>query len=181
MTTEYETQILDIDPTEISEKLKKLGAKAEPEILQRRWVYDIKAKNSYRWIRLRESGKKITICLKDKTTDNSINNTREIEIEVDNFDDAHKILSALTEGAEKYYQENQRLKFTLDDIEFTIDTWPMIRPYLEIEAKSEDLVHKGLDLLGLTGKDAGNIGTYRIFEHYGLDLHSFQELKFGEK
>jgi hypothetical protein len=54
----------------------------------------------------------------------------------------------------------------------------MIPTFLEIESSSEAQVSKGLELLGLTGKDEGHIGTINIYKKYGLDLHQYQELKF---
>lgn len=180
MQQEYETQVLDIDKKEIIEKLRKLGAKEEPEVLQKRWVFDINPctdKSQGEWIRLRQAGKKKpTITYKNKSG-KEINQTQEIEIEADDFDKSYQLLSKL-KFAGTYYQENKRHKFVLDDIEFTIDSWPMIPTILEIEAKSEKNVIKGLSILGLNKKDSGHWGMVNIYKHYGIDLHSFKELKF---
>jgi adenylate cyclase class 2 len=179
---EFETQVLDIDKDKIAKKLRKLGAKETPEVMQRRIVYDIlclgaKGKSEGEWVRLRQVGdKKPTITYKNKTG-SGISQTKEIEIEVDDFDRAAALLEKL-KWSGLYYQENKRWKFELDEIEFTIDTWPMIPPILEIEAKGEEGVKKGLELLGLEDKDAGHIGTIAIYKKYGIDLHSYKELRF---
>ena len=183
MEEEFETQVLDIDKDGILASLRKLGAKEEPEVLQRRWVFDISpcmTESTGEWVRLRQVGeRKPTITYKNKSG-KGLTETEEIEFEVTDFDKASKLFSKLP-FAGKYYQENKRIRFDLDNIEFTIDSWPMIPPYLEIEAKSEADVKKGLKLLGLEGKDAGHNGTLTIYKHYGIDLHSIKELTFKTK
>jgi len=185
MGQEFETQVLDIDVEKIKKQLRDLGAKEESEILQKRLVFDIKCLDSIvpgtgEWIRLRQSGNKTNLTYKNRKG-NGLSDTQEIEIVVDDFDKTEKILSNLTCFTDKYYQENKRIAFRLGDIEFTIDTWPMIPTFLEIESTSEEKVKKGLKMLGLEGKDAGHIGLIQIYRKYGKDIHSYKELKFKEE
>ena len=109
---------------------------------------------------------------------NGISETSEIEVTVADFDKTAEILSRLKCFNGKYYQENKRKKFVLNAIEFTLDTWPMIPTFLEVEAENEEKVMEGLKLLGLEGKDSGHVGTIGVYAKYGIDLHSFKELKF---
>lgn len=183
MSQEFETQILNINIKEIKNKLRQLGAKEEPEIFQKRWVFDIqcldaKTPGTGEWIRLRQAGDETLLTYKNRKGF-GINETEEIEIKVDDFNKTVEIFSKLNYFTGKYYQENKRIKFTLNDIEFSLDTWPMIPPLLEIEAPSEEKVKEGLKLLGLEGKDVGHIGTIQIYKRYGIDLHKFPELKFN--
>jgi len=175
MPKEFETKVLDINVNEIEKKLKKLGAKKEPEVLMKRWVFDIDPSKD-EWIRLRDEGKKIIISYRYKSG-TGISETEEIEVEVANFEKAAKILSKL-QFKGKYYQENKRILYTFDDIEFAIDSWPKIPPYLEIESSSEEKVKQGLKLLGLEDKDIGNPPVKDVFSRYGIDIHSFKEFKF---
>lgn len=182
MPTEYETQVLDIDVPAIVKKLRALKAKGEPAVLQRRWVFDIRCLNAKKpgtgeWIRLRQSGKKTTLTYKNRV-DTRIDGTQEIEVEVSDFEAAAELLGKLKCFRGKYYQENKRRRFRLGKVEFTIDTWPMIPPLLEIEAPNQAGVTKALKLLGLTGKESGHIGTINIYKKYGIDLHSYPVLKF---
>ena len=49
---------------------------------------------------------------------------------------------------EKAYQESYREIWTInDEIEFMIDEWPWLSPFVEIEWKNEDLVKKYSNLL----------------------------------
>jgi hypothetical protein len=53
MAQEFETQVLETNVEEISDKLRKAGAKEDEEVLQKRWVYYI---DETSWIRLRQVG-----------------------------------------------------------------------------------------------------------------------------
>jgi len=180
MQNEIETQVLDINKEEVARKLIEVGAKVTPEVLQKRWIFDIAPTDKMsegEWIRLRQVGdNKPTVTYKKKGGKGR-GETAELEVGVEDFDEMAEILSKLP-FIGKYYQENYRHKFDYKDIEFMIDSWPKIPTYLEIEAKSEEKIDEGLELLGFNGKDEGHIGTNAIFKKYGLDLHSFTELKF---
>ena len=146
--------------------------------MQKRWVLGNNENGN--WIRLRKSGDRTTLCHKKKI-DKSISGTREIEVEVGDFDKMADLLVNLDLFEEKYYQENKRKLFLFNGIEFTIDSWPLIPKKLEIEAKSEAKVREGLELLGLAGKDEGHIGMKEIYRRYGMDIHSFKKLTFDTK
>ncbi len=115
MNQEFETQVLDADKDAIVKKLRKLGATEEPEVLQRRWIFDIEpctVESTGKWLRLRKVGdKKPTITYKNKSG-KGVGETKEIEVAVDDFDKAKILLSQLN-FAGKYYQENRRHKFFL--------------------------------------------------------------------
>ncbi len=181
MEQEFETQVLDIDVDDIVKRLVNLGAEEKSEVLEKRWVYDIESADGdcSKWVRLRQSGDKTTICMKFKT-DQKITGTREIEFVVDNFEKADQFLSELGFFFDRYYQENYKHNFYLNNLEFSIKRWPMIPPVLEIEGKSEEEVKKGLEMLGLAEKDNGHFGWKDIYKRYGFDLHTFKELKFDE-
>ncbi len=175
MNLKHKFWIRDVE--EVRRKLLELGATELPERFQRRWVFDINPNDRGQWVRLRNNGEKTTICYKEKT-DKSISGTKEIEIEVDDFDKTYEIFSKLDFSFDKYYQEDKATFFYLDYIEFKIDRWPMIPPVLEVEAKSEEKVKEGLKMLGLEGKDHGHHGYVSIYKKYGLDLHDHKILRF---
>ncbi len=182
MAKEYETQVLDIDVEEIISKLRKIKAKEHDEVMQKRYVFDIKCLNAIKantgeWVRLRQDNQKTTLTYKNKTG-KGLDQTEEIEVEVNDFDKTAELLSKIHGFTGIYYQENKRKKFELNRIEFTIDTWPMIPPYLEIEAQTIEGVKQGLKLLSLEGKDLGHIGSLDIYKRYGIDLNQIKELKF---
>jgi len=76
------------------------------------------------------------------------------------------------------YQENKRMTFVKDKIVFDIDTWPLINPFVEIEAPTERLVISGVYMLGFKDFDISLLAGEKLFSHYGIDLNSIKELKF---
>jgi adenylate cyclase, class 2 len=176
--TEFETKVLDFDLQKVISKLRELGAKETPEFLAKRYVFDIDSPD-IEWIRLRDSNGKITLTYKYKVRGNTeIGNTIEIEVGVSDFEKTAEILNKL-EWREVYYQENRNHIFELDGIEFSIDSWPKLSPYLEIEADSKERVQEGLKMIGLLGKDVGDKDIVELYrEKLGVSLHSEKVLKF---
>lgn len=175
---EFETKVLNIHVEEIIKKLRQLGAEETPEVLMRRYVFDIKSSN-IEFIRLRDNGHKSTITYKYKVRGNSrVGKTIEIEVEVSDFDKTAQILSKLS-FRRTFYQENKTHIFRLNGIEFAINTWPMIKPFLEVESNSQEKVKKGLEMLSLTGKDVGDLDLKEIFQSKGIDIHAYPNLKFS--
>jgi len=176
MAIEYETKVLDIDSEAIRNKLLGLGAEEKPEQIMRRWVYDIDPSGNT-WLRLRDNGNGIITMTYKSKNGTAVDGTEEIEVEVSDFDSTAEILSRSPFG-DSFYQENKRTMYILDGIEFSIDSWPKIPIYLEIESDSLDKVNQGLDMLELRGKDVGNQSVKQTYAEYDIDLHSIKELKF---
>lgn len=182
MATEFETQVLEIDPDEIVKKLRELGAEEKAEVFQKRWIFDIACLNAEQpglgeWIRVRQAGDKVDVTYKNKK-DLSMTGTDEVELAVDDFDKAVEIFGKLNCFTGKYYQENKRKQFVLGDLEFDLDYWPNIPPFLEIEGKSEEAVKEGLKLLGLEDEENGHYGLINIYKKYGINLHEYKEMRF---
>ena len=179
MHTEYEVRILEIDVPSIKKKLEEVGATLEWDRLQRRYVYDFIPKLDGKWIRLRTNGIKNTLTIKDVVT-SKIDGTKELGIEVDDFDNTNKILEEL--GYEhKAYQENRRIQYKLNGVEIDIDSWPMIPTYLEIEGSSEEEVYKTVELLGFDKSDTTSRDVEGIYNDYGHDVMEIKELKLEEE
>lgn len=179
MQQEFETKVLEIDVADVEKKLQELWAVVSKDTtLMKRWVFDIEShsEGKGKWIRLRQVGEKSTITYKNRNG-NDIWATEEIETEVQDFDNMAAILKNLKRNV-MAYQENKRKMYVLNEIEFCIDSWPMIPPYLEIESISKEKVHEWLQLLWLEWKDEGDIWVIEIYQKYWIDLHSHQELKF---
>jgi adenylate cyclase class 2 len=60
----------------------------------RRFVYDIRAGDQGRWMRLRDTGSDVTLCVKEIVGD-SIDGTRETETSVGDFQVTHELLGLL--------------------------------------------------------------------------------------
>ena len=179
MENEYEITVLDIDIKEIEKKLIEIGAVKEGEYFQKRKLYNFHEEYRGRFIRLRTNGTKTTLTIKDKSAKKEIGSVKELEIEVSDFEKTNQIMNML--GYEhSMYQENKRTIYRLGDVEFDIDTWPMIPTYLEIEGKSKEQVEEMIEKLGVDKKKLSLNKVSEIYKKCGLDIHEYKDLKFEE-
>ena len=167
MKNEIEAQFLDIDKDAIRAKLKALGATLEkPEILMRRVVFDT---GGHSFARVRDEGDKIVMTYKNISDDYSILGTKEVNIEVSNYDDAIALLQGC--GLEiKARQETKREIWKFGEVEICIDTWPWLPTFIELEGPTEDSVWSLTKKLGLDKSKAkfGSVDT--TYQHYyGID------------
>lgn len=183
---EIEVKFLDVDSEEIQQKLKKFGARKVGEYFYRRRLYDYPDMRLYKngaWIRLRDEGKRVTLAYKQrlgiKAFDGESNDDgmKEIEIVVSDFDKTAELLLAMG-FMEKFYQENKRIRWTKDSIEFDIDFWPQIKPYLEIEAQSWEDIDKAIGWLGLDPKDKKIFSAGQVFKMNGIDENDYKSMTF---
>src|SRR5262245_1234164 len=169
MPAEYEAKVLDIDPTAMAELiLFKGGQIVSAPTLQRRYVYDIVPGDQSKWIRLRDTGRSTTLAVKEISHD-GIDGTYEVEVTVDSIDATNELLGALGFHP-KSYQENRRTSFTLEGAQLEIDEWPMIPPYLEIEAASPEEVLRIAGILGYQQSQLTSENTTKVYKRYGIEL-----------
>ncbi len=172
---EFETRILNINKEAIISKLETIGAEIkQEEVLQKRYIFenqDLIAKNA--WIRLRLVDGKAELTYKQRETGGDIEHSTNI----DNVEATIELLQSIGLNLSGY-QENKRLKYVLKNITFDIDTWPMIDPYIEIEAESQTEVERGVALLGYGMDDCTDLVGDKLYNHFGIDLKQIKELKF---
>jgi len=177
MKTEFECRILDIDVDDFKDRLKKVNAKKTAERNMRRFTYDTNLDpKDHSWIRIRDDGEKTTITYKHISSD-TIDGTKELEFGVDDFDKANQLIRILG-YVPNAYQENKRISYTIGDVSIEIDSWPKIPTYAEIEGNSKEEIQKVVELLGYTMEDTTTMNVMQIYEKYGMNMHSFKELKF---
>ena len=176
MEKEREVKILEIDEEKFIEKIMKCGAVKVDEFLQRRFVYDLNPINPNKWIRLRTNGKRTTLTIKEIKDKNRIDGTEELEMTVEDFDRANEILNQLG-YFHRNYQENYRKVYLLDGVEISIDSWPLIPSYVEIEGKTNDDVLNVLRLIGEYGNEI-TFDVDTIYKDiYGIDMKKIKELR----
>ena len=179
MHTEFEARVLDINKELVMKKLEELGAKKVAEFDYKRRVYNFNPPTDHKWIRLRTDGNKTTLTIK-KIENLSIDGTKEMEIEVSNFEETNKMLEELGYKAHTY-QENKRIRYILNDVELDIDTWPYIPTYLEIEGKNEEAVRNMIKLLEVETDKVTTLDVQGVFkEFYNIDIADVPVVKFDE-
>ena len=178
MKIENEITVLNIDKEKFIEKILEMGGKeVSPELKQIRCVYDFNPKQENKWVRLRTNGQKTTLTIKEINNNSKIG-AKELEIEVSDFEETNKILNQLG-YTYRNRQENYRHTFTLDGAEISIDTWPKIKPYAEIEAESREDIDNILNKLNISKAQVTELDVCSIYKNfYNIDLLSIEELIF---
>lgn len=180
MVPEIEATFINIDKDKLREKLRQVGAELiQPEILMRRVVFDV---DEQTFVRVRDEGNKITMSYKH-LDELSLSGMKEICLEVDDYEKAIAFVKAC--GLKiKADQETYREEWDLDGVEITIDTWPWIPSYTEIEGANEDAVKAVAEKLGFDMSDAMYGGVDQIYKvYYDVDVNEINycpEIKFTE-
>jgi adenylate cyclase class 2 len=151
MQTEIEAKFLNVDQEKLRNLLKERGAVlVHLERLMRRKNFDYpdgRLEKIGGWIRVRDEGDKTTLAYK-QLVDRTIEGTKEISLTVENFDAISNLLLAI--GLEnKSYQETKRERWDLEDVEVTIDEWPWIPAFVELEGSSEEKLKAVAEKLAL--------------------------------
>jgi adenylate cyclase class 2 len=183
---EFEAVFLDIDTDEIQSKLNKIEAKKVGEYFYRRYVFDypdFRLNEEGAWLRLIDEGDKVRLGFKKRlgatSHDGSTSDTgmEEVEVEVSDFERTAILIRKLG-FIDKFYQENKRIRWVKGEVEFDIDTWPRLNPYLEIESKNWDMVDKAITQLGLDPKDKKIFSNFQIYKLKGIDLMEYSHITF---
>lgn len=170
MNIEFEATFPKINKSAIRSRLKNIGATlTRPEFMQKRVVFNLPIGHEIKggWVRVRDEGDKITLSLKVIDGD-AIENQKEIYLVVDSFEQAELLLSTL--GCErKAFQESRRELWQFDGVDITIDEWPYLEPYVEVEGPSEDKVREVSALLGMDYNQALFCAVGRLYSlKYGI-------------
>lgn len=177
MHLEKEVTVLEIDKKEIEERLKLIGATKVGDFHQKRFTYDFIPFQKDKWIRLRSNGKVTTLTIKEIIDRDKIDGTKELEIEVSDFEKTNELLENLG-YYHRNYQENLRTMYLLDNTEISIDTWPLIPTYMEIEGKNNEDVIAVIKKLELDKYEITSWDVTSIYEEkYGIDILNIKELK----
>jgi adenylate cyclase class 2 len=170
MQTEIEAKFTNIDKEKIREKLKSVGAVliAEERLMRRRNFDNPYLEKKRAWVRVRDEGDKIVLSYKELQSQ-TLHGMKELLIEVNDFDKMSELLNSIGITA-KNYQETFRESWILGKAQIDIDTWPWIRPFIEIEGESEEAVKGAAKLLDLDWNTA-KFGTPLVCFQEVFDIH----------
>ena len=183
---EIEVKFINIDQDKLQLKLAEIGAKKIGEYFYRRRVFDYpdwRLDKAASWLRLRDEGDCITLSFKKRTGadahDGTSNDTgmEEIEVKVNDFDRTAELILKLG-FIEKHYAENKRVRWIKDDVEFDIDTYPELEPYLEIEAPTWEKVDKAIEWLELNSADKKIFSANQAYALKGINVGEYTRLAF---
>ena len=176
MPIEFEAKVLDVEPDGLADKITELGGRRLGYGLMRRYVHDIRKGDASKWIRLRDTGTVVTLTVKEIEHD-GIDGTTETEVVVGDFETTNDLLGRIG-FVPKSYQETRRASFELRGARLEIDWWPLIPPYLEIEADSRDQVIEVAGILGISEDQLTGENTIKVYARYEIDLTTIRDLRF---
>ncbi len=185
---EIEVKFLNINVADLVTKLESLGAQKVGDFNYRRQVMDFPGftlDKKGAWLRIRDEGEKIIVAYKQRQgweeagVSGKDTGMKEIELEVNSFEQAINMFTELG-MVNKHYVENKRNRYVLSGVEFDIDYWPMLEPYLEIEAKSQEEIDKAIELLGYNKDEAKVFSTAQIYELNGINQIEYEKMTFSE-
>lgn len=168
---EFEFQILNIKKRRFREKLKELGGRCVHERMKlKRCVYDLCNNPDLGFVRVRSEPGGVTMTSK---LYHNKNFPEEFELSIkDSFEEGQKFLESL-QLKMRAYQETYREKWTLPINgvrEVTIDLWPGLPPYAEVDCESEDVMKDLIQKLGYSRKRiAFGPSALKYEKYYGID------------
>lgn len=153
METEFEAKFYPVNKEEYRKKLLSIGAKlAIPERKMIRTIADTRSNTVLKkdhYVRVRDEGNLIRLSLKvtaDK--EGKLDDQKETDVEVSDFDKTVQILEGVGIKFNRT-QETLREEWEYKGAQITIDTWPGLDTYSEIETDSEEKVKEIALELGL--------------------------------
>jgi len=134
----------------------------------------------FKWIRLRQNKGKVELTIKyiyNVNKDYNIDDVKEIEINVSNFETANKLIEEMGYYHKKLV-EKKRTSYIIGDTKIEIDEWPLIPPYIEIEGKDEKTIYEIAQALGYKKEETRIMNTEDVYLENNLDLTSYEILTF---
>jgi adenylate cyclase class 2 len=185
METEIEAKFTDIDKDGLRAQLRTRGAVlVHDEIMMRRCNFDYPDRSLDKkggWIRVRDEGSKITLSYK-QLNDRTVHGTQEVSLDVDSFDKSCAFLRAI--GLElKATQETKREKWIYKGVDVTIDTWPWVPSFVELEGVSETVLKDVAHDLGLDWGVAMHGSVETVYQmHYDFteeEIDNWESITFS--
>lgn len=185
MKNEFEARFLDVDPSKMREALKLNGFKRQSQrFLMQRQTFDFASKPAgiKKWARVRSEALKTTMTIKE-IRGKGIDDVYEAEVAVDSFDNGVEFLKAagLTPGP---FQENYREEWIKGPFYVTIDDWPRIPTFVEIEGPTEAEVNAISRSLNLEPSESVFGSIDLLYERYHAinedDFNKIMRLEFSD-
>ncbi len=171
MALEIEVKILQIDVEETMRKIEKFGGVKtyEGEVITTYYDSRNKLDKQGRVLRLRRKDGKTEVTFKEKISDEQFKSMNEFETTVGDFKTMDTILRGI--GFKPCRElTKRRTSYSIGEIHFDIDTYNEFPTFLEIEAKTGNLVEEWVKKLGYTMNDAKPWTTSDVFRHYGKEM-----------
>ncbi len=171
---ETEAKFLNVDLAKIRKKLDLVGAKLlEPSASVRRAIIEtpeMRSKDAF--VRVRDEGGRVTVVYKQHAK-LELGGAVEIPFKADNidFEAAVEFTRAILDNCSESYQETRRETWRLNEAVVTLDEWPWLNPFIEIEADTGEEVKAVVEKMGFDWQEAvfGGINIVYQMQYPHLD------------
>lgn len=178
--TEFEAKFYPVDKDKYREDLLKLGAKLIiPERKMVRFIADSRANNNIsnnNYLRVRDEGNLVRLSYKTTAdTNGQLSDQKEVDVDVSDFDKTVRILEQIGIRFNRK-QETLREEWEYKGAQITIDTWPGLETYSEIEADSEEKVRGIAEEFGFDWGKKIITAAAEVYEKvYGISIDEVLE------
>ncbi len=163
---EIEVKVIAINKTDIISKILSLGAKKSFEGNIHSINYNLPANVKISLLRLRKKGDKNYLTAKTSLSKEQARIAEETEVEIQNFETMHTILTSLGYTIRKE-SHKKRTSYTLNETHFEIDEFEGIPAYMEIESSSVKKIEQFIRELGINPAHVKNWNETELLQHYG--------------
>lgn len=173
--TEFEAKFYPVNKEEYRKKLLAIGAKLDvSERKMIRIVADHRVNTilpNHTNIRVRDEGNLVRLSVKTSAEEGgTLTDQKEIDVEVSDLNKTVKILEIAGIKFNRR-QETLREEWKYKEAQITIDTWPGLDTYSEIEADSEEKVKEIADELGFDWDKKIITPAIEVYSRvYGIDI-----------
>lgn len=177
---EFEAKFYPVDKEKFRKKLQGIGSElANPERKMRRTVVDSVKNKALKcdYVRVRDEGDVIRMSAKiHARPDGEVSDQMELDIVVNDYEKTVEMFRLMGFSIDRY-QETLRETWKYGDAEIVIDTWPGLKPYCEIEAKSEKEVKEIAEKLNLNWETKMITGVAHVYSKvYGIEVDKVIEM-----
>ena len=177
MAIEVEARILGVDVAALRARLEQAGATLHEDNLFRETLFALPSGNRAEYVRVRHDRRRVLITYKRRTDDLS---RQEIEFGADDYNAAVELFDRI--GLPRLmYREKHRTSYRLGDAIISIDRYPGLPAYVEVESTDPTRVQAACAAIGLDfgAHFAGGVGD--VYRHYGIPLAPGAPLAFSEE
>lgn len=171
MASEKEYKILDVDPDVLIAAMNRLHAKQVYDGIRKIWHYDTPdhtLQDQQLDLRITQE-ETVKLSLDDRSIQD---HNDSLKVHLNHLPSIQAILQKL-QYQPVAYLEARRISWEWQQIDFDLDIFPDIPPFLECDiAKSDQTLQELLTILGLENHKYVTSSTKQIFQLYGIDYLS---------
>ena len=179
VATEVEARILGVDVAALRRRLEVAGAIRTEDALFREVLFWCVSGSPHEYVRVRDDGRSVILTHKRRDVDAEVREAAETETTAGDFAAA----VAIFEGAglrRMIYREKRRTSYRLGETTVSIDQYPGIPAYAEIESSDAATVRDACITLGIDPARHFSGGVVDVYRHYGKPLAPGEPLAFDD-